>query len=82
MQCGKNLPEGEKLLVVKEIVKAKTTRSVGERINCCVMKEIGECCKDFWKNPSKRKCQSDCGGLNLFSSGIFFNEAKLPNKTS
>ena len=42
MECGKDLPEGEKLLVIKEIAKAKTTRSIGERKNRCVMTEIGE----------------------------------------
>ena len=67
MECGKDLAEGEKLLVIKEIAKAKTNKSVAERINHCVMTEMGESFKDFWKNPLKRKRQSDCGGLNLFS---------------
>ena len=67
MECGKDLAEGKKLLVIKEIAKAKTNKSIAERINRCVMTEIGESCKDFWKNASKRKPQSDCGGLNLFS---------------
>ena len=39
MECGKDLPEGEKLLVIKEIAKAKITRSYGERKNRCVMTE-------------------------------------------
>ena len=39
MECGKDLPEGEKLLVVKEIAKAKTTRSTAGKINRCVMTE-------------------------------------------
>ena len=42
MECRKDLPEGEKLLVIKEIAKAKTTGSIGERINRFVMTEIGE----------------------------------------
>ena len=42
MECRKDLPEGEKLLVIKDIAKAKTTRSIGERINRFVMTEIGE----------------------------------------
>ena len=67
MECGKDLAEIEKLLVIKEIAKAKTNKSIVERINRCVITEIGESCEDFWKNPSKRKRQSDCGGLHLFS---------------
>ena len=43
------IPEGEKLLVIKEIAKAKTTRSIGERINRCVMTEIGESVRIFGK---------------------------------
>ena len=62
MQCGKDLADGEKLLAIKEIAKVKRNKSVSERINRCVMTEIGESCKDFWKNPSKRERQSDCGG--------------------
>ena len=49
MECGKDLPEGEKLLVIKEIAKAKTTRLIGERINRCVMTEIGESVRIFGK---------------------------------
>ena len=41
MECGKDLAEGKKLLVIKEIAKAKTNKSIGERINRCVMTEIG-----------------------------------------
>ena len=50
MECGKDLPEGEKLLVIKEIATAKTTRSIGERINRCVMTEIGESVRIFGKS--------------------------------
>ena len=42
MGCGKDLAEGEKALVIKEIAKVKTNKSIGERINRCVMTEIGE----------------------------------------
>ena len=42
MGCGKNLAEGEKFLVIKEITKVKTNKSVAERINRYVMTEIGE----------------------------------------
>ena len=49
MECGKDLPEGEKLLVIKEIAKAKITRSYGERKNRCVMTEIGDSVKIFGK---------------------------------
>ena len=42
MACGKDLAEGEKVLVIKEIAKVKTNKSIGERINRCAMTEIGE----------------------------------------
>ena len=42
MKCGKDLAEGEKLLAIKEIAKAKTNKSVAERISRCVMTEIDE----------------------------------------
>ena len=66
MGCGKDLAEGEKVLVINEIVKIKTNKSVAKRINCCVMTEMGESVR-FWENPSKRKPRSNRGGLNLFS---------------
>ena len=34
--------EGEKVLVVKEIAKARTNESIAGRINRCVMTEIGK----------------------------------------
>ena len=37
----------------------RNSQSQSERINRCVMTEIGE--------SVRRKCQSDCDGLNLFS---------------
>ena len=42
MGCGKDLAEGEKVLVIKEIAKVKTNGSIAEKINRCVMTEIGE----------------------------------------
>ena len=52
MECGKDFPEGKKLLFIKEISKAKTNRSVGERINCCDMTEIGESVGIFGKEKT------------------------------
>ena len=49
MACGKDLAEGEKVLVIKEIAKVKTNKSIGERINRCVMTEIGETVRIFEK---------------------------------
>ena len=47
MGCGKDLAEGEKFLVIKEIAKVKTNKSIAERINCCMMTEIGESVRIF-----------------------------------
>ena len=50
MGCGKDLAEGENVLVIKEIAKVKTNKSIiAERINCCVMTKIGESVKIFGK---------------------------------
>ena len=49
---------GQKLLVIEEIGKVKITKSVAERINRCMMTGIGESVR-IWKNPSKKKRQSD-----------------------
>ena len=49
MACGKDLAEDEKVLVIKEIAKVKTNKSIGERINRCVMIEIGETVRIFEK---------------------------------
>ena len=70
MACGKDLAEDEKVLVIKEIAKVKTNKSIGERINRCVMTEIGETVRIFEKISSKRKPRSDRGGLNLFQCVI------------
>ena len=61
MKCGKDLAEGEKVLVIK------TNKSIAGRINRWVMTEIGESVRIFGKNRSKRKPRSDRRGLNLFS---------------
>ena len=42
MGCGKDLPEGQKVFVIKEIAKVKTNKSIAEGIICCVTTEIGE----------------------------------------
>ena len=42
MECGKDLAESEKLLVVEEIAEAKRNKPIAERKNRCVMTEIGE----------------------------------------
>ena len=47
MECGKYLAQGEKLLVIKEMGKVKTNESIAERINRCVMTEMGES-KEFF----------------------------------
>ena len=49
MGCGKDLAEGEKVLVIKEIAEVKTNKSIAERINRCVMTEIGESERIFGK---------------------------------
>ena len=49
MGCGKDLPKGQKVLVIKEIAKMKTNKSIAERINRCVMIEISESVRIFGK---------------------------------
>ena len=49
MGCGKDLAEGENVLVIKEIAKVKTNKSVAERIHRCVMTKIGEIVRIFVK---------------------------------
>ena len=49
MGCGKDPAEEKKVLVIKEIAKVKTNRSIAERINRCVMTEIGESVRIFGK---------------------------------
>ena len=48
MRWGKDLAETEKVLI-KEIAKVKTNKSVAERINRCVMTKIGESVRIFGK---------------------------------
>ena len=49
MGCGKDLAEGEKVLVIKEITKVKTNKSISERIKLSVMTEIGKSVRIFGK---------------------------------
>ena len=49
MGCGKDLAEGEKVLVIKEIIKVKTNKSISERMKLSVMTEIGESVRIFGK---------------------------------
>ena len=49
MGCGKDLAEGENVLVIKEIAKVKTNKSIAERINRCVITKIGESVRIFGK---------------------------------
>ena len=49
MGCEKDLAEGEKALVIKEITNVKTNKSITERINRCVLTEIGESVRIFGK---------------------------------
>ena len=50
MGCGKDLAEGERVLVIKEITKVKTNKSIAERINRCMMTGIGESVRIFGKS--------------------------------
>ena len=45
----KDLVEDEKLLVIEEITKAKTNKTIAERINRCVMTELGKSVRIFGK---------------------------------
>ena len=67
MKCRIDLVEGEKVLVIKEIAKVRTNKSIAGRINRCMLTEIGKSVRILGKNPSKRKPWSDRGGLNLLS---------------
>ena len=58
-----DLVEGEKVLVIKEIAKVTTNKSIAGRINRCVMTEIGESVRILEKNPSNGKPRSDRFGL-------------------
>ena len=49
MECGKDLAEGDKVLAIKEKTKVKTNKSIAERMNRCVMTEIGESATIFGK---------------------------------
>ena len=49
MVCGKDLAEVEKLLLIEEMGKVKTNKSIAERINRCVMTKTGESVRTFGK---------------------------------
>ena len=55
MECGKDLAEGEKVLAIKEITKIKTNKSIAERMNRCVMTEIGESVRIFSEKSFKEE---------------------------
>ena len=44
---SKDLAEGEKVFAIKEKAKVKTNKLIAERINLCVMTEIGESVRIF-----------------------------------
>ncbi|CAB4004306.1 Hypothetical predicted protein [Paramuricea clavata] len=58
MGRGKDLTEGEKNIIIKEIAKGKTTKSIAESINHHVVTV-----KIFLQNPSEREPRSDRGVL-------------------
>ena len=62
MGRGKNLTESEKALIIKEIAKDKTNKSIDERIIRHVVTV-----ERFLKNPSRRKPRCDRGGLKSVS---------------
>ena len=50
MECGNDLNcRRRKRLIIEEIRKAKTNKSIAERINCSVMTEIGKSVRIFRK---------------------------------
>ena len=51
------------MLIIKEIAKGKTTKSIFEKIKRHVVTKKVTVTR-FFLNPSKRKPWSDCGGLN------------------
>ena len=63
----KTLRKAKRVFVIKEITKVKTHKSISERINRCVMTEIGGSVRIFGKILQSEKPRSDRGGLNLFS---------------
>ena len=62
MGRGKNLTEGEKAIIIKEIAQIKTNKSIDERIIRHVV-TVGR----FLKNPSRRKPRFDHGDLKSVS---------------
>ena len=60
MECEKDFAEGEKLLVIDEIGKVKTNKSIAERINRCVMTEKGESVRIFGKILQRVNLANHC----------------------
>ena len=82
---GCQSPSIEKVLVIKEIAKVKTNKSIAGRINRCVMTEIGESARILRKSRSNRKPRSDRGGLNLLpmrDMNQLKSENRMPGATS
>ena len=49
MGCGKDLAEDLKVLIIKEIAKVKTNKSIVAKINHCVVTELSENVRIFGK---------------------------------
>jgi IS30 family transposase len=62
MGRSKDLTEGEKSIVIKEMAKGKTPKAIAEQINRHVVTV-----KRFLQNPSKRKSRKDRGVLKSVS---------------
>ena len=76
-----------KVLAIKEITKVKTNKSIAERMNRCVMTEIDESVSIFFRGGLNLISMRDMNRLKKnvdrmpgATSGIIFNEARLPNK--
>ena len=82
MGRGKNLTESEKALIIKEIAKDKTNKSIDERIIRHVVTV-----ERFLKNPSRRKPRSDRRGFKISVKAIYESIEKkrmyrMPGATS
>ena len=49
MGCGKYYLESKKVLFIKEIAEVRTNESIAERINRCVVTEMGKIVRIFGK---------------------------------
>jgi transposase len=81
MGRSKDLTEGEKSIVIKEMAKGKTPKAIAEQINRHVVTV-----KIFLQNPSKRKSRKDRGVLKSVSkrdmNRLKRSVRKLPGSTS